>query len=94
MRMPIVRTMRHPPDERAETHRRMAGQNDPERDCRLCPRSDLMPGGHQGSHDDAHRLLRVVTAVPQRIERRRAELKPPKGAIDAARGTVSEEHDQ
>ena len=95
MRMPIVRTMRHPPDSVPSPIAAWQSEHDPERDCRLrALRSTAMPGGDQRSHDDAHRLLRVVAAVPQRVERRRAELEPPEGAVDAARANGPKRHDR
>ena len=42
-------------------------------------------GGDQQQPDDAHRLLRVVAAVAEAVERRRDELQPAEPAVDASR---------
>ena len=39
--------------------------------------------------DDAHRLLRVVAAVAERIQRRRYELQDAKAAVDGERRRVA-----
>ena len=93
MREPIVCTMRQPPIKRAEPHRGVAGEHDPERHVELAAEIALRVEQHR---DDAHGLLRVVAAVAERIERRRHELQRAEGLVDR-KGRVAHEqprHDQ
>ena len=87
--MPIVFTMRQPPSAVPMRHRGVAGEDDPER-ARVAQRQlgvrAHVPRGDEQRDDDAHRLLRVVAAVAERVERRRDELQPPEQPVDLAPG--------
>ena len=74
--MPMVLTMRQPPDMRAEAHGQVAAEHDPDR--------SLVASGEvvaeialrvEQHHDDAHGLLRVVAAVAEAEGRRRQQLQ-------------------
>ena len=76
---PIVFTMRQPPASVPSRHRELTGQHHPERHVEL--RSHVALRIEQ-DRDDAHGLLGIVAAVPERIERGRDELRPAEEAID------------
>ena len=73
-------------EQRAEPHRRLAGDHNPERHVEFA--AEHGPLREQQHGDDAHRLLRVVAAMAERIERSRDELQVAESVVDGAgRGT-------
>ena len=56
-------------------------QHDPQVDAK---RRNL-PAGQERSRDDAHRLLRIVAAVPEAVGRGGQQLQPPEPMVDSTR---------
>ena len=81
--------MRQPPEQRAQRHGGLAAEHHPERHVELRRRDGLAANSSTG--DDAHGLLRVVAAMPQRVERGRDELQDAKGAVDGERRAAHED---
>ncbi len=69
------------PEESAEGHREVAGDDDPEGQAVGRGRA----AGDQHQPDDAHRFLRIVAAVTDAVEGRRQQLQSPEPLIHGAR---------
>ena len=77
--------------ERAERDRGVRGEHDPDRNRQMTVVELQVAAGDQRAGDDAHRLLRVVAAVPEAVGRGRQQLQPPEPLIDAARRRALED---
>ena len=96
MRDPIVCTIRQPPSSVPSAIAAWQLEHHPERDVELAAQHALRIEQHG---DDAHRLLRVVAAVSERIHRRREELQDAEPAIDrigrpSSTGPVDDHHQE
>ena len=85
IRDPIVWMMRQPPDNVPSAIAACAAMITQNGIGSLPSIKIEIPAGDQRAGDDAHRLLRVVAAVPQAVGRRRHQLQPPEPVIDPAR---------
>ena len=79
--VPIVRTIRQPPESVPRPMATMGSEHDPERHIE---RRDVA-GRDEHAGDDAHRLLGVIGPVHEAEQRRRQQLQPPEQLIDPGR---------
>ena len=75
-------------DQRAQTHRGVARQHHPVRHVKLAAEIALRVEQHR---DDAHRLLRIVAAVAERVERCRHQLQRAEDFVDRIRRIAAEQ---
>src|ERR1700674_1860644 len=75
-------------EQGSQCHRRLAGEHDPQRYMKL--RSALTHGKQQHGND-THRLLRVVAAMAEAIERGGDELQAAKPAVDLVRSSAEQQ---
>ena len=82
---PIVWTMRQPPNERAQRHRGLAGQDHPERHVEVAAEHALRV---EQDGDDAHRLLGVVAAMAEANRARPRRTAGVRKVLSTAKGVA------
>src|SRR5712692_3580542 len=70
------------PNQRPKPHCGLAAQDHPERDVKALAQQPLRKEQHG---NDAHGLLRIVAAMPQRVQRRRKQLRRAKEIVHRRR---------